>query len=187
MSNLKTIHPFLDGNVRIGRLLITFLLCAEGALSQPLLYLSLYLKRNRQTYYDLLQRVREEGAWEEWLRFYLEGIIEVSTQATETSRRIANLFEEDRSRIQTLGRAATSAFAVHELLKRKAVLSIPTASRELKLGQSTVTAAVKNLAKLGINSEITGKKGEGILYIADIWTSSKRARKANPDTPVVAA
>lgn len=154
----ETIHPFLDGNGRIGRLLITFLLCAEGALSQPLLYLSLYLKRNRQTYYDLLQKVREEGAWEMWLRFYLEGIIEVATQATETSRRIVSLFEENRNSIQTLGRAATSAFAVHELVKKMAYLSIPAASRDLHLGQPTVTAAVKNLEKLGIIHEITGKK-----------------------------
>ncbi|MFA6001529.1 MAG: Fic family protein [Thermoleophilia bacterium] len=160
----ETIHPFLDGNGRIGRLLITFLLCAEGALSEPMLYLSLYLKRNRQNYYDLLQKVREEGAWEEWLRFYLEGIIEVSTQATETSRRIVNLFEEDRDSIQNLGRAATSAFAVHELLKRKAVLSIPAASRELHLGQPTVTSAVRHLEKFGIISEITGKK-RGRLFV----------------------
>ncbi|MDB4952354.1 MAG: hypothetical protein JWM27_5003 [Gemmatimonadetes bacterium] len=109
----ETIHPFLDGNGRLGRFLITFLLCAEEALSQPLLYLSLYFKANRQTYYDLLQRVRTEGVWEEWLAFFLEGVIATSSQATDTARRILALFETDRLRIEALGRVAHVALRVH--------------------------------------------------------------------------
>ena len=154
----ESIHPFLDGNGRVGRLLITFLLCAGEALAEPLLYLSLYFKRNRDVYYDMLQRVREEGAWEEWLRFYLEGIIEVSGQATDTTRRIALLFERDRGKIQAIKGATTSTFAVHDILRQKAIISIPEASRELDLTQPTVTAAIRKLEERGIVNEITGMK-----------------------------
>ena len=94
----ETIHPFLDGNGRVGRLLITLLLCAERVLQQPLLYLSLYFKQHRDAYYDHLQRVRTEGAWEEWLEFFLEGVIAVAGSATETARRIRRLVERDRAR-----------------------------------------------------------------------------------------
>lgn len=153
----ESIHPFLDGNGRIGRLLITFLFCAEGALSQPLLYLSLYFKRHRQAYYDTLQNVRAAGAWEDWLRFYLEGIEEVSDQATETAGRIVRLFEADRADIQKMGRAAASAYAVHELLKKKAITSIPMAAAELHVSRPTVAGALRNMAKLGIVREFTGR------------------------------
>jgi len=95
----ETIHPFLDGNGRVGRLLITLLLCVQGVLSQPMLYLSLYFKANRDVYYDLLQRVRTEGVWEEWLLFFLEGVLETSLQAVTTAQNILQLFEDDRNRI----------------------------------------------------------------------------------------
>lgn len=102
----ETIHPFLDGNGRVGRLLVTLLLCAEGALAEPLLYLSLYFKRHRQLYYELLQRVRLDGDWEAWLRFLLDGVAEIAEQAGNTAGRILELFEQDQAKIERLGRAA---------------------------------------------------------------------------------
>lgn len=115
----ETIHPFLDGNGRLGRLLITLLLCAEGALSEPLLYLSLYLKTHRQLYYDLLQQVRLKGDWETWLNFFLEGVRVTSEQASSTARQILSLFDKDRKQIETIGRAAGSALRVHRLMQKK--------------------------------------------------------------------
>ena len=95
----EIIHPFLDGNGRLGRLLITLLLCAKGALKQPLLYLSLYFKKHRNQYYDHLQRIRTEGAWEEWLRFFIEGTALTAQEAAETATRILDLFSKDREKI----------------------------------------------------------------------------------------
>ena len=109
----ETIHPFLDGNGRLGRLLITLLLCAKGTLREPLLYLSLYFKTHRQRYYDLLQRVRTEGVWEEWLAFFLEGTETTAHQAASAAVQILRLFEADRKKIQTLGRKTASALLVH--------------------------------------------------------------------------
>ena len=154
----ETIHPFLDGNGRLGRLLITFVLCAEGVLSQPLLYLSLYLKSHRDQYYDTLQRVRTHGEWDVWLTFYLEGVEEVARTATETARAIMKLFEADHQRIQRFGKAAGSAIRVHDLLKRQAILSIPSAAKALSLTQPTIAASVERLVKLGIARESTGKQ-----------------------------
>lgn len=153
----ETIHPFLDGNGRVGRLLITLLLCAEGVLSQPFLYLSLYFKQNRAEYYDALQRVRTHGDWEGWLRFYLPGVEEVATQATATARALLSLFETDRARVQKVGRGAASALSVYELLRRKIIVSIPRAADATGLTRPTVTAALERLSGLGITREITGK------------------------------
>ncbi len=153
----ETIHPFLDGNGRLGRLLITFVLCAEGVLSQPLLYLSLFLKTHRQEYYEALQRVRTDGDWRGWLTFYIQGVAEVATTATDTARRIVRLFEEDNRRIHQLGKAAGSALRVHEFLKQRAVASVPTATKSLHLTKPTVAAAIERLVRLGIAREFTGK------------------------------
>src|SRR5437762_2287523 len=111
----ETIHPFLDGNGRLGRLLITFLLCAEGALRQPLLYLSLYFKRHRQQYYELLQSVRLTGDWEAWLRFFLAGVAETAAEATDTAHTLVALAAADENRIQPIGKAAGSALRVHRM------------------------------------------------------------------------
>jgi len=137
-------------------LLITFLLCAEGALAEPLLYLSLYFKTHRSTYYDLLQGVREDGAWEDWLRFFLAGVQETADQAAQAARRILHLFEQDRRRIAQLGRAASSALRVHQLLQRKPILSIPKAATALNLSAPTVTSAVQHLQEMEITREMTG-------------------------------
>ena len=158
----ETIHHFLDGNGRLGRLLITFLLCIEGALSEPLLYLSLYFKEHRDAYYDLLQRVRVEGDWEAWVTFFLEGVIETAEQAVKTAQRITNLFTHDRTRIEKMGQAAGNVSRVHSYLQKKPVLAIPRASTEIGISQPTVTAALKRLEEIGVVNEITGKARDRI-------------------------
>jgi Fic family protein len=154
----ETIHPFLDGNGRLGRLLITLLLCSKGALREPLLYLSLYFKTNRDRYYDLLQRVRTNGAWEEWLAFFLEGTEITARSAAEAAKQILTLFAKDRDRIQTIGRAASSALRVHEYMQKKPLVAIGVVAEELKLSIPTVTVALDHLVRLGIAKEVTGKR-----------------------------
>src|SRR6202453_4641845 len=117
-AQFETIHPFLDGNGRVGRLLITLLLCSEGVLSRPLLYLSLHFKRNRDSYYEHLQRVRTDGTWEDWLRFFLEGVIEVAESTTLTTQRIVAMVENDRQKIHTARRGAAAAHRVHDRATR---------------------------------------------------------------------
>jgi Fic family protein len=157
-AQFESIHPFLDGNGRLGRLLITFILCVEGVLTQPLLYLSLFFKQHRETYYVALQRIRTEGDWEGWLKFYFTGVEEVSNQASETAKKLVVMFEEHRARIQKLGKAAGSALRVHELLKKRVLLSLPTACAELHLSFPAVSKALSNLEKLGLVREFTGKQ-----------------------------
>jgi Fic family protein len=154
----ETIHPFLDGNGRLGRLLITFLLCAEGALQEPMLYLSLYFKTHRQEYYDLLQKVRTEGAWEEWLRFFLTGILETAEQSVSTARTILKLFEHDRKKLETLGKSANSALRIHEMLQKSPILSIPKAVEKTNMSYPTAAAALAKLQSLGFVKETTGKE-----------------------------
>ena len=154
----ETIHPFLDGNGRLGRLLITLLLCARGALKDPLLYLSLFFKTHRSRYYDLLQKVRTDGAWEEWLEFFLEGTESTARQAADTAVELVRLFAEDRQRIQTLGRSASSALRVHEYMQRKPLINIGAAAETLNLSIPTVAGALKNLTELSIARETTGRQ-----------------------------
>lgn len=160
----ETIHPFLDGNGRLGRLLITLLLCAEEALSEPMLYLSLYFKTHRERYYELLQSVRTHGDWEAWVEFFLEGVLETSEQATRAARRIMELFKADRARIEALGRPAMSALRVHHLLCEKIIISIPRATRVLRVTKPTAAAAMRHLQALGIVRELTGRK-RNKLYV----------------------
>ncbi len=160
----ETIHPFLDGNGRLGRLLITLLFCAEGVLSEPILYLSLYFKTHRDAYYEHLQRVRETGDWEGWVRFFLRGVIETATQAVAAARTILDLFAADRLRIEALGRPAGSALQVHALLCRKPIVGIPAIAEELPLSRPTVGAALARLEDLGLVGEITGR-GRDRLYV----------------------
>jgi len=153
----ESIHPFLDGNGRVGRLLITLLLCSEGAMTEPLLYLSLYLKTNREAYYDLLQRMRDTGDWEEWLRFFLEGVRETAEAGARTTRTILQLFAEDRARVETIGRGAASALRVFGQLQSRPLLSIVKSAEELQLAAPTVATALQNLQGLGIARELTGR------------------------------
>jgi cell filamentation protein, protein adenylyltransferase len=162
----ETIHPFLDGNGRLGRLLITLILCAEGALVEPLLYLSLFFKQHRQEYYDRLDAVRLRGDWLGWLRFFLEGVQQTAQQAADTAGRILRLFDEDRAKVETLGGKAGSVHRVLELLRRRPITTIPNATRLLTLTAPTVRAAVKRLEQLGVVREITGKQRDRI-YVYD--------------------
>ena len=161
----ETIHPFLDGNGRLGRLLITFLLCTHGILKEPILYLSLYFKSHRQQYYDLLQRVRDQGDWETWLEFFLDGITETSLQAADAAREILRLFEADRHRIEELGRPAASALRVHQMLQQKPLIGINEAAEKLKMSQPTVAKSIQHLEELGIVRETTGRqRGRRFVY-----------------------
>jgi cell filamentation protein, protein adenylyltransferase len=162
-AQFESIHPFLDGNGRVGRLLITLLLCAKGALKQPLLYLSLYFKTRRNQYYEHLQRIRTEGAWEEWLEFFLEGTAVTAKEAAETARKILGVFSKDREKIQKLGRPATSALRVHEYMQRKPIANIAAAAKALKLSIPTVTVALNHLVRIGIVEEVTGKRRDRLF------------------------
>ena len=152
----ETIHPFLDGNGRVGRLLITLLLCEAGVLSQPMLYLSVYFKRHRDRYYELLDRVRQTGDWEGWLAFFLQGVQETAENAAATARRLTERFAADRQRLATEGRKAGSALRVHEALQERPILSIPETRKRTHLAFPTVSAAMRLLEATGLVREITG-------------------------------
>ncbi len=159
----ESIHPFLDGNGRVGRLLIALLLCSKGVLTEPLLYPSLYLKTHRSQYYDLLQRVRTEGAWEDWLAFFLDAVAVAAQEAADTAERTLRLFADDRNKIQKLGRAASSALCVQELLQRNPFIRIRTAAKALKLTIPTVTSALNHLVQLRVVKEMSGKQRDRLF------------------------
>jgi len=156
-AQFETVHPFLDGNGRLGRLLITLLLCNEGFLKEPMLYLSLYFKTHREVYYDLLQRVRTEGDWEAWLRFFAEGVAETAESAVSAARSLVDLFEKDRQLIQAKG-STGSALQIHHALQGRPITSISRAAKETGLSVPTVGSALQVLCELGIARELTGKR-----------------------------
>lgn len=158
----ETIHPFLDGNGRLGRLLITLLLCNNGLLSKPILYLSLYLKQNRTLYYDLLQQVRIHGTWETWLEFFLEGVYQVARQTILTSEKMNWVFKEDLEKINTLGRARFSCQDIFEYLKKLPQVSVPLLTQELNMTPPTVRSALNRLLALGIVEEIRGHRRDRV-------------------------
>jgi Fic family protein len=157
-AQFETIHPFLDGNGRVGRLLVSLMLVVDGALSHPFLYLSLYFKEHRADYYDALQRVRTRGDWEGWLRFFLIGVEAVANQAAGTVSDLMALFEKDRNRIQGVGRAAGSALRVYDVLRRRIIVSIPGVAKEAEMTWPTAKAALDRLQHLRIVSESTGRR-----------------------------
>ena len=165
-AQFESIHPFLDGNGRVGRLLITLLLVADGVLKAPLLYLSLYLKQNRDDYYDHLQRIRTEGAWEAWLRFFLEGVVEVAESTTATTSDLVQMIERDRQTIHGFGRGAATAARVHDLASRLVVLRPTDAAKQLGLSAPPVYSAVNRLEEAGILREVSGRQ-RGKLYAYD--------------------
>jgi Fic family protein len=169
-AQFETIHPFLDGNGRVGRLLITLLLCSQGVMRRPLLYLSLYLKQNRDAYYDHLQRVRTEGAWEEWLQFFLEGVVAVAESTTQTTRNIVGMIERDRQTIHALGRGAATAHRVHDLAVRRVVIRPTAAAKTLGLTDPPVYDAIARLEEAGILREVTGRQ-RGRTYVYDEYLS----------------
>ena len=162
----ETIHPFLDGNGRLGRLLITLILINECVLREPLLYLSLYFKTHRSDYYDHLQRVRLKGDWEGWLRFFLQGVYETAQQAVETARTVLDLFEQDRQRIRGLGRIAGSCLQLHQRLQQNAIVNIPDSTRALEINRTTISNCIRRLQELGIAREITGQR-RNRLFVYD--------------------
>jgi len=164
----ETIHPFLDGNGRLGRLLITLLLCSDGVIAEPILYLSLYLKTHRQEYYALLQKVREAGDWESWLHFFLSGVQDTAALATDAAREILGTIQTDRARITAIGRGGGSALQIHQYLERKPLAVIAEIARELNISAPTVTSALQNLEAIGIVREITGKK-RGRIFVYDAY------------------
>jgi Fic family protein len=154
----ETIHPFLDGNGRIGRLLVTLFLCVQGVLRSPLLYLSLYLKAHRTDYYRLLQEVREHGAWEAWLEFFLDGVAKTANQAFDAATQIVELFKDDRERIAAKSERTGSALRVHDLLQQNPFVTANLLVERTGLTAPTVNAALADLERLGVVEEVTGRR-----------------------------
>ena len=146
------------------------LLCSKGMLDQPMLYLSLYFKARRDEYYALLQRVRTHGDWEAWLRFFLEGVAETSHQAADTATELLRLFDEDKHRIEALGRPSATALRLHQLLQERPLTTVSQASERLGISRPTVAKAIGNLAQLGILNEITGAR-RGRIYVYRAYLS----------------
>jgi len=157
-AQFETIHPFLDGNGRVGRLLITLLLCERGVLRKPLLYLSYYLKAHRAQYYDRLMAIRNEGDWEAWIKFFLRGVVEVSNGASDTSRAILQLRETHLAAAAKLSVGASIAIPALELLFQHPVLSIRMIESHVGCSFATAGNLVHELVDLGILSEVTGKR-----------------------------
>ncbi|MGE0868087.1 MAG: Fic family protein [Kofleriaceae bacterium] len=150
-AQFETIHPFLDGNGRVGRLLVTFLLCQRGVLHQPLLYLSHYLKRHRTEYYDRLQAIRVDGRWEEWLEFFLRGVKEVSIEATSTSRNILSLRHRHRQQLQDAGGGASgNLLRLHDVLFQHPICSAASIERRLNITAATANSLIRKMVELGI-------------------------------------
>ena len=162
----ETIHPFLDGNGRIGRLLVALMLCHAGVLREPLLYLSLYLKQNRSAYYELLDRVRRDGDWEAWLSFFLAGVHQTAEGAVSTTQQLSAMFKEDRKRIEKAGRRAGSALRLHDAIKARPLLSLQEICRISGLTFPTASTAMDRLVELGIARELTGRR-RNRLFVYD--------------------
>ena len=161
----ETIHPFLDGNGRMGRLLITMLLCLEGVLHQPVLYLSLYLKQHRVRYYELLDRVRSDGEWEEWVAFFATAVEETANGAVATAHRLGEMARDDRAAVRRIGRVAGSALQVHQALLTRPIANIASLAAQSQLSVPAVTKSVKALVELGLVRETTGRKrGRVFVY-----------------------
>ncbi len=157
-AQFETIHPFLDGNGRVGRLLITFLLCEQGVLLKPVLYLSYFFKQNRQQYYEQLQSVRDSGTWEDWLMFFLRGVIDVSNQATTTARKVLTLREEHRHTItEKFGRAAANGHRVLEHLYEHPIVSVVEVQELIGTTYPAANDLVARMVDAGILFEFTGQ------------------------------
>lgn len=154
----ETIHPFLDGNGRLGRLLIALILCHEGVLREPSLYLSLYLKRRRADYYQRLNAVRTDGDWEGWLGFFLDGVAETASQAVDTAQRLLALLAADRARIAALGTRAGNVGLVFEQFARRVMIGVPQLQPDVPLSAPTIRAAVRTLEEMDIVNEMTGQR-----------------------------
>lgn len=154
----ETIHPFLDGNGRLGRLLITLILCEQDVLREPLLYLSLYFKKHRQYYYELLNSIRETGDWETWLEFFAEAVTNTAAQAVDSIRKLAEMAETDKTNIATLGRATPSVQAVHTAMLERPIVSAQWLTEKTGLTPATVNKALARLESLGIVRQLGENK-----------------------------
>jgi Fic family protein len=159
----ETIHPFLDGNGRVGRLLIALMLADAGVLTQPLLYLSLYFKQHRAEYYRQLDVVRRDGDWEAWVDFFLEGVAQTAAGAVDTAHRLLALFADDAAKARGLGRAAANTVRVFDALRARPIASISDLSRRTAVSYPTVARAIEALAALGIVRELTGRKRDRVF------------------------
>ena len=157
-AQFESIHPFLDGNGRVGRLLITLVLRDAGLLKEPLLYLSLFLKEHRDVYYELLGQLRRTGDWEAWIEFFLEGVTVTAENAVRVAGRLRDLFVADEDTVNGLGRRAGSALRVHGELKERVVVTLPEVAKVTRLDFRTVSAAMQSLVDCGIAHELTGKR-----------------------------
>ena len=162
----ETIHPFLDGNGRLGRLLIALLLCEQKVLREPMLYLSLYFKTHRQYYYELLNNVRMTGDWEAWLDFFAEAVIVTATQAVETAQQLLDLSNQDRDKISGLGRAAASTLQVHRALMEHPIATSGSLVEKTGITPATVNKALGHLGQLGIVKELTAQKRNRLFSYA---------------------
>jgi len=162
----ETIHPFLDGNGRLGRLLITLLLCEQKMLQKPMLYLSLYFKTHRQYYYELLNNVRLTGDWEAWLEFFAEAVIVTATQAVEAAQQLIDLANEDRTKIRGLGRAAASTLTVHQALIEHPIATSGWLVEKTGITPATINKALRHLERLGIVRELTAQKRNRLFSYA---------------------
>ncbi|MGE4344421.1 MAG: Fic family protein [Geoalkalibacter sp.] len=162
----ETIHPFLDGNGRLGRLLIALLLCEQKVLREPMLYLSLYFKTHRQYYYELLGNVRLTGDWEAWLDFFAEAVIVTATQAVETAQQLLDLSNQDRDKISRLGRAAASTLQVHRALMEHPIATSNSLMEKTGITPATVNKALGHLEQLGIVKELTAQKRNRLFSYA---------------------
>ncbi len=178
-AQFETIHPFLDGNGRLGRHLIALILCDADLLREPLLYLSLYFKRNRSRYYQLLGDIRHTGDWEAWLRFFLEGVCEVAEGAVAAASSASKTIRDDRSRIGLQGRRAGSALRVHQSLVERPVGGIAGIARRTGLSEPTVAAVLRLLEELGIVREITGRR-RGKVYAYERYLAGLREGTEEP-------
>jgi Fic family protein len=159
----ETIHPFFDGNGRVGRLLITLYLCASGILREPLLYLSLFFKEQRTEYYRLLDLVRREGDWEAWLAFFLRGVAETAEGAVSTASRLIAQYEADRQRLTQIGRKAGSVLRILDALRHRPVNTIEGSCNQTGLSFPSASAGMKVLVEHGIVRELTGRKRNRIF------------------------
>jgi Fic family protein len=170
-AQFETIHPFVDGNGRVGRLLITFMLCEQKILTKPLLYLSHYFKKHRAEYYDRLQAVRDSGQWEQWLKFFLRGVAEVAEEATDTARKIVNLREKHRGLVaDNVERSAGRALTLLESLYRKPVVSVAYIRDTCSITFERANQIARQFSELGILKETTGHKRNRLFAYAPYLT-----------------
>jgi Fic family protein len=166
-AQFETIHPFLDGNGRIGRLLIAFYLYWKGILTRPLLYLSYYLKKYRGKYYDNLMKIRLEGDWENWLKFFLQGVAEISSEAASSANEIISLKETLADKLHTKKVGGTQAVKLLDILFEKPLISVSDIVMQLKISRQTATQLVNKFSKIGILNEVSGKKRYRKYLFAD--------------------